>query len=403
MRVLFLHATWHTTSEYKVHQLLAENVDPQKIDPYFIWQDSAHNYGAATLSASGQAKDIYYWDFGRDMAIMPKPPKAKRALMMLLQLPNSLRFIAQKVRETKADVLYTSQQSYEVILADLIARWFDIPHVIHISYPVGPWLGRYTLSIIRKNKHLIACSDYVRQSALDAGIAPAQIQTLVHGADVQEYAIAKDGLALRKMFNWPAATPVVTVAARLDPFKGYELLLDAFVRVHQTIPNARLLVCGESTIGTTHDQVIKQKVVDLGLEEVVHFAGFRSDLAQILAGSDVFCLPTENDALPLVFLAAMAAGLPTVACISGGIPEMVIDGETGLLSELGDADSLATNILRLLQELRLAKKLGDAGKKRALTYFDPKKIAQRWTHLMQHWFYKQAMALIVGNYLCTVI
>jgi len=323
--------------------------------------------------------------------------------MMLLRLPNSLRFIAQKVRETRPDVLYTSQQSYEVILANLIARWFDIPHVIHISYPVGPWLGRYTLSIIRKNKYLIACSDYVYQSALDAGIAPEQIQTLVHGADVQEYAIAKDGLALRKMFNWPADTPIVTVAARLDPFKGYELLLDAFVRVHQIMPQARLLVCGEATIGTTHDQVIKQKVVDLGLQEVVHFAGFRSDLAQILAGSDVFCLPTENDALPLVFLAAMAAGLPTVACHSGGVPEMVIDGETGYLSALGDAKTLACNILRLLQEPQLAKKMGDAGKQHALTHFNPKKIARQWTHLMHRWFYQQAMALVVGNYLCTVI
>ncbi len=403
MRVLFLHATWHTTSEYKVHQLLAENVDPQEIDPYFIWQDSAHNYGATTICASGEAKDIYYWDFGRDMTIMPKPPKVKRALMMLFQLPNSLRFIAQKVRETKADVLYTSQQSYEVILADLIARWFNIPHVIHISYPVGPWLGLYTLSVIRKNKYLIACSDYVRQSALDAGIAPEQIQTLVHGADVREYAIAKDGLALRQMFNWPADTPVVTVAARLDPFKGYELLLDAFVQVHQTMPQARLLVCGEATIGTTHDQVIKQKVIDLGLEEVVHFAGFRRDLAQILAGSDVFCLPTENDALPLVFLAAMAAGLPTVACDSGGVPEMVIDGETGYLSALDDANGLANNILRLLQDPQLAKTMGAAGKLRALTYFDPKRIAHRWTQIMQRWFYKQAMCLLVGNYLSTVI
>ncbi len=403
MRVLFLHATWHTASEYKVHELLAHHVDPKKIDTYFIWQAATQHQTATNSAQAAVAQTNTYWDFGRDMAILPKPSRLHRAWMMLRRLPSSLYTVAQKIRATQAQVIYTSQQSYEVILADLLARWLGIPHVIHLSYPVGPWLGRYTLAIIRRNQHLIACSDYVRQSAIEAGIAPTQIQTLLHGADVQEYAIAKDGASLRRQFNWPEDTPVVVVAARLDPFKGYELLLDAFVRVHEAMPNARLLVCGEPTIGTHHDQVIKQKVAELGLEEVIHFAGFRSDLAQMLAGSDIFCLPTENDALPLVFLAAMAAGLPTVACRSGGVPEMVIDGKTGLLSELGDAEGLATNLLRLLHDPQLAQAMGQAGKAHAFSNFDPKKIASQWANLMHQWFYKQSMCLLVGDYFCSVL
>lgn len=385
MRVLFLHATWHRASEYNVHQLLAKHVDVQQIEPYFIWQDSTLYYGQGTPAALGE-QEIVYWDFGRNMAISPKPPKPYRVGMMLLRLPTSLRFLAQKVREIKPDVIYTSQQFYEVLLARLVARWFGIPHVIHISYPVGPWLGRLTLSILRRSTHLIACSEFVRQSALDAAIAPGHIKTLLHGADLQEYAIPKDRTILRSMVDWDEQTPVIVAAARLDRYKGYELLLQAFVQVHQQMPAARLLICGEATIGTTHERVLKQMVHDLGLTQVVHFTGFRRDLAQLLVASDVFCLPTENDALPLVFLAAMAAGLPTVACRSGGVPEMVLDGKTGLLSALGDADALARNLLHLLKNPSLGAAMGAAGKQRALQQFHPRRIAQQWTQVMHTWF-----------------
>lgn len=388
MRVLFLHATWHRASEYNVHQLLANHVDMQKIEPYFIWQDSTVPYAQGTAS-TGDAQAISYWDFGRDMAISPKPPKPRRAGMMLLRLPTSLRFMVQKVRAIKPDVIYTSQQFYEVLLAHLLSRWFGIPHVIHISYPVGPWLGRLTMNILRRSKHLIACSEYVRQSALDAGIAPAQIKTLLHGADLQEYAIPKHRAALQGLVDWDEQAPVVIAAARLDRFKGYELLLQAFAQVQQQMPEARLLICGEATVGTSHDRVIKQMVTELGLTQVVHFTGFRQDLAQLLAASDVFCLPTENDALPLVFLAAMAAGLPTVACHSGGVPEMVLDGKTGLLSELGNAEALAHNLLRLLQNQQLAQGMGAAGKQRALIHFHPRRIAQQWTQMIHTWFGQQ--------------
>lgn len=385
MRVLFLHATWHRASEYNVHQLLANHVDPQKIEPYFIWQDSTMHYSQGAPSTRGE-QEIFYWDFGRNMAISPKPPKPHRAGMMLLRLPTSLRFLAQKVREIKPDAIYTSQQFYEVLLARLVARWFGIPHVIHISYPVGLWLGRLTLNILRHSTHLIACSEYVRQSALDAGIAPDHIKTLLHGADLQEYAIPKERTVLQGMVDWDEQTPVIVAAARLDRYKGYELLLQAFAQVYQQMPAARLLICGEATIGTTHDRVIKGMVHDLGLTQAVHFTGFRQDLAHLLAASDVFCLPTENDALPLVFLAAMAAGLPTVACHSGGVPEMVVDGKTGLLSPLGDPDALAHNLLHLLQNQPLAQAMGEAGKQRALLHFHPRRIAQQWTQVMHTWF-----------------
>lgn len=386
MRILFLHTSWHDTSEYNVHRLLSENVDPNLVDCYFIWQDATHDRSKNVPPRLSQPNRTFYWDFGRDMGISPKPSKARRALMILWRLPSSLWFLGRKIREIQPDILYTSQQAHEVTPGSLFSFLFRIPHLIHVSYPVGPWLGRNAWRVIQKNPHLIACSDFVYQGALKAGIPVEHIETLLHGANLDQYDIPKNRLSLRQEFNWSSNTPVVTTAARLDPGKGHLLLLEAFAKVHQVMPQARLLLCGECTTGKNYDKIIKQKAADLQIDHRVTFAGYRRDLPNILAGSDLFCLPTKNDALPLVFLAAMAAGLPTVACRSGGVAEMVIDQKTGLLSELGDAEALAANMLKLLRNKELAERMGAAGKELALSQFEPKTTAAKWAEILYRRF-----------------
>jgi len=175
-------------------------------------------------------------------------------------------------------------------------------------------------------------------------------------------------------------------AGRLDPSKGHMLLLEAFAKVHRELPEARLLICGTTTTRNGYDVLIEQRALELGLGRCVIFAGKRSDLPSVFAGADVFCLPTENEPFGLVFVEAMVAGLPVAACRSGGVPEIVLDQETGLLSELGDASNLASNLLRLLRDRELAMEMGAAGRQRALTIFAPDILAAKWTELLfQRW------------------
>ena len=382
-RVLFLHATWNHTSEYNVHVLLAQNADPHKITNFFIWQKQASGQGLHSQLENCFGKNrFFHWDFGRDMSITPKPSKHRRAMMMASRLPASLYFLRGKIESIKPDFIYTSQQHFEVTLARWLSAWYKIPHIIHISYPVGPWLGKGTFDAIRSHSYLIACSDYVRETAVASGVSENNIITLHHGANLEQYNIPKNGAALRQEFGWAADTTVITAAARLDPKKGYLKLLEAFSRVHEQAPHARLLICGTPTTGTGYDQVIKQKANSLNLGDSIVFAGYRTDLPFILSGTDIFCLPTENDALPLVFLAAMAAGLPTVGSLSGGVPEMVIDQETGLLSEVGDIEALTNDLLKLVQDKQLATEMGRKGQERALTQFNPKAVADHWTEIL---------------------
>lgn len=375
IRLLFLHATREVNSEYAVHRLLADHADSSSVTCRFLWQKNSSE-------PQHLKRDTIYWDFGRDMSLDPRPSRLHRALMMVRAFPGSFRLIQRWIKAFRPDILYTSQQFYEVFLGRLFSRLHHLPHFIHISYPVGPWLGNWTLRTIQRTQNLIACSDFVRRTALSHGVHPNQIETLLHGANLSDYALPKDRKWLHDLAGWPEKCPIVVTAARIDPYKGYPDLLHAFAIAHQQMPNLRLLVCGNGTTGTGYEKMIKQLAVELGLEGSSVFLGYHNELPRIFAGADIFFLPTRLDALPLVFLGAMAAGLPAVAVRSGGVPEMVIDGETGLLAEPGDVDCLAEHLLNLSRNPELAEKMGQAGKQRAMHEFDPDSIAEQWVDIL---------------------
>jgi glycosyltransferase involved in cell wall biosynthesis len=108
----------------------------------------------------------------------------------------------------------------------------------------------------------------------------------------------------------------------------------------------------------------------LGLGRATELAGARHDVPELLAAADIFVLSTRSEGLPLSILEAMSAGLPVVASRVGGIPELVVDGETGLLVPPGDPASLAAAIERLLEDPGLRDRLGAAGRARLEEFFD---------------------------------
>jgi glycosyltransferase involved in cell wall biosynthesis len=380
MRLLFLQAAKESSAspEYAVHRILAENVNPDSVDCAFIWQ--AHTQAPALHHPAKlpTPNRNYFYDFGRDLSLTPRPSRERRALLMLRQLPGSLIFIGSKIRQFKPDALYTAQQQHDVRLAQFFARPYHIPHIIHIHYPVGNIAGADVLRIIRNAPCLLAVSDFVRKDAIEHGVAAEHIRTVWNPTPLPRQKQALDPAVLRAQFHWAPDTPVVIAAGRLDPLKGYLTLLDAFSTVHAHLPAARLLICGASTTRDDYGLVLRQRVAELGLQETITFAGFRNDLPEILPGADVFCLPTEREAFGLVFLEAMAAALPVVACRSGGVPEIVVEGETGLLADLHDAQGIATHLLTLLNNKPLARQMGAAGHTRCTTVFAPVKIASQW-------------------------
>jgi glycosyltransferase involved in cell wall biosynthesis len=135
--------------------------------------------------------------------------------------------------------------------------------------------------------------------------------------------------------------------------------------------------------------VIEQAIRAHALAEHVELLGERDDVAGQLAQSDVFVLASRSEGLPLSVLEAMAAGLPVVASAVGGVPELVVSGETGLLVPPGDIDALADAVRKLLADVLLRRAMGDAGRARAQQLFDLPGF--RAAHVR---FYREALARV---------
>jgi glycosyltransferase involved in cell wall biosynthesis len=160
------------------------------------------------------------------------------------------------------------------------------------------------------------------------------------------------------------ARPVLVSVGRLQAPKDPLTFVRALARLNG-LPFGALMVGG----GRERERVAAE-LGEVGLAEHVELLGERRDVRELLARCDVFVLATRSEALPISVLEAMAAGLPVVASAVGGLAELVVDGETGLLVPPGDADALAGALERLLGDGRLRRQMGAAGRSRAEELFD---------------------------------
>jgi glycosyltransferase involved in cell wall biosynthesis len=173
--------------------------------------------------------------------------------------------------------------------------------------------------------------------------------------------------------------PTVLTVARMYPRKRLHDLLDAAVRVRARIPDVRFRIVGEGP----ESSALRRTHARLGLAGSVEFLGevSRRTLAVEYAGADCFCLPSVQEGFGIVFTEAMAAGLPVVACRAAAIPEVVLDGQTGLLVDPRDPGGLAKALETLLRDATLRRELGEHGRRRAES-FDLIRVARGFLEVL---------------------
>jgi glycosyltransferase involved in cell wall biosynthesis len=161
--------------------------------------------------------------------------------------------------------------------------------------------------------------------------------------------------------------------ARLAEVKGQRVLLAALTELDADA----VLVGGDLERDGGYEAELRAEAGRRGVSERVVFAGQRDDVPGLIAGCDVLCLPSSVEGLPLVVLEAMAQSRPVVATAVGGTPELVLDGETGLLVPPGDAGALARALGTVLRDPELARRLGEAGRRRVLASFSLSAMTDR--------------------------
>ena len=157
----------------------------------------------------------------------------------------------------------------------------------------------------------------------------------------------------------PAGGPVVSIVARLQAVKAHRVFLESARKVLRKRPDARFWIAGDGELRGKLETLTSQ----LGLTSAVSFLGYRNDIPNVLASSDVVVCASSYESFCRAAFEALALGRPVVATSVGGLPEILRDGETGVLVPPGDPESMAAAILRLLGDRELAHRLGEAARK----------------------------------------
>jgi glycosyltransferase involved in cell wall biosynthesis len=171
--------------------------------------------------------------------------------------------------------------------------------------------------------------------------------------------------------------PTIGTVGSLRPVKNLELLVRGAAILREEFPEIRVLIAGGITHAASEEgDRLEALVGELGLESNVRFLGVRSDVNRVLASLDVAVSTSKREGSPLAVMEYMAAGLPVVATSVGGVPDIVADGDTGILVPPDDVAALAEAIARLLRSPELRREMGEAGRARQQQFTIDKTISQ---------------------------
>ena len=227
---------------------------------------------------------------------------------------------------------------------------------------LNQWLARRCVRIV-------AISDAVREFVCAVeGIPPRKVERIYYGLDAAP--APQNVVDLRTELGW-AGAPLIGFVGRLTGQKGVDVLLNAFAIVHRALPAARLLLIGDGP----QRAALAALAGGLQISAAVHFAGWREDARAQMAALNVLAIASRWEGFGLVTLEAMQAGVAVVASRVSALPEIVLDGETGLLVPAANAAKLAAALLALLQDPQRATQLGENGRLRAAQFFTVKQMA----------------------------
>jgi len=225
----------------------------------------------------------------------------------------------------------------------------------------------------------LVLSEFHREALIsDYKIEPCRITKVYNGIELDEFE-SGNGYPIMEEFNVSSSNPLIGIIGRLVFEKGLPFLLQAIPKVTEIFPDARFLIVGDGPLRTELEDLVSR----LNIYENCIFTGFRRDIPDILSAIDMLVMSSLYEGMPMVILEAMAASRPIIATNVGGIPELVKDGETGILVLPKDVDALAESIIHLLKSKEKAKQMGLAGRKRVEEHFDVNVMVRKTEEVYQ--------------------
>lgn len=318
---------------------------------------------------------------------LPKPALHEAALRAELNsqlLPckgqldlSMLKGIRAEAERTEADVVHAHGYKADIYaylafrgsrrpaLVSTCHNWLDTDRAVRVYGAADRWA-------LRSFDQVVAVSPGVRERLLKSGVSKEKVHLIRNGIGmapfaeamkVREHRLADAGGGLR-----------VGLVARLSPEKGVDLFLRAAARIADGFPHVNFVVAGDGP-----DRAVLEGLIgELGLTGRAELAGPQTDMPAFYASVDLLISSSRQEGLPMALLEGMASALPLVATRVGAVPELVIDGQTGILVETDDPEALATGLARLLADPELRSRYGLAGRDRVMEQYSAQRMAAEY-------------------------
>lgn len=281
---------------------------------------------------------------------------------------------------------YDFQLIYSNTLAVVVGAWWArrraIPHIWHIHEILmgpSPLVNMLARILDASTSEPILVSQAVMDHWKDK-LKKAKPTVIHNGISYDAY--LEDFPNSKQKLGIDENRIVVTMIGRINPGKGQLFFLQMAEMLLNNYPNLHFLLVGDPFEGYEFiEQEILQKIESIPQRPSISYLGFRSDIPEILAATDIFVLPSIlPDSFPTVILEAMASGKPVIATRSGGASEMVIDEKTGILISIGDVKNGAEALDKLIKNVALRIEMGNAGRKKVLQEYSLEAFEEKITN-----------------------
>ena len=291
--------------------------------------------------------------------------------------------IARLIRQERIDLVHTNNS---MTPSGALAAWLTrVPHIWHVREAIGlnrqyPLLmGQVSLRLMNLLSCVVICnSHYTAEVFRNEG---NRVRVIVNGLDLEDFtAGVVEARDLRETCRVAPGEIVVGMAGNLTTImKRHDLFLDIAALVTRSAPQTKFIIFGGSTDldQTEYTRSLRRKVSELGLEERITWVDFEDDIPAIMRAIDILIHPALTEGSGRVVMEAMASGKPVVAFCSGGVKELIDDGNTGFLVDPAQPAKAAEIILHLLRDPEARAIIGEAAREHANQNFST-------TTMMQH-------------------
>lgn len=316
----------------------------------------------------------------RDLDV-PRPEFRIGSLYSIRTMIEGIRLV-QYLRRQRIQMMH-SYGIYPNLFAVPAAKLAGVPVIIASIRDRGdilsPWQRKLQKQICKLANCVLVNAEAIKETLIEQGYRADNIFVIPNGVTAPKAVTRRINGSVRKELGIPAGSPIVLVFSRLNRMKGIEYFLEAAVEVAKRFPEIRFVIAGDGD----HRVELEAYATRLGIASKVLFTGFRTDLPDLLAETDLSVLPSLSEGLSNSILEAMSAGVPVVATRVGGNPEIVEDGVTGLLVPTRDSAALADAMIRMFEKPGLRLEFGSAARRRINTVFSMERSVESVENLYE--------------------